>query len=299
MQYQTTFIFTEDNTVQDINVDLQQLESQTQSQSLLKKATKGNGETSKKLGVPLKEGSVKRPIQSDKVQNIVPPKKSRLSLGPTTSKQQVIGSSRKNLRTPTISVDESSGLEELFGTPRVSSIKIRHDTSSSDASVFNTGNVLTNAKVNPKPSGQDDKDLFDVQLLSIQTSLCENVEKLTSNAERIAIACEAISNRVETGNGYWRSIAQYMDMKIQDHQKDVDNNGEEDTASQVQVQSTTDQNNNYPSDTNDENTKKVEQDLQKEDDDKEDDHDKDQENEDDEEDDEEEEDNISPHSVTF
>ena len=155
--------------------------------------------------------------------------------------------------------------------------------------MFNTGNVLTNAKVNPKPTGQDDKDLIDVQLLSIQTSLCENVEKLTSNAERIAIACEAISNRVETGNAYWRSIAQYMDMKIQEHQNDVDHNGEEDTASQVQVQSTTDQNNNYPSDNNDQERKKGEEDLQKEDEDEE------KENEDEEED----EDNISPHSVTF
>ena len=254
--------FTEDNTVQTINVDLEQLQSLTQSESLLKIDTKGNGKSSKKVGVPLKEGSLKRPIQSDKVQNIVPAKKSRLSLSPTTSKQQVIASSRKNLCTPKISLDESSGLEELFGTPRVSTIAVRHDTSSSDASAFNTGNVLTNAKVNPKPTGQDDKDLIDVQLLSIQKSLCENVEKLTSNAERIAIGCEAISNRVETGNAYWRSIAQYMDMKIQEHQKDVDHNGEEDTASQVQVQSTTDQNNNnYPSDNNDQETKKGEEDL--------------------------------------
>ena len=84
----------------------------------------------------------------------------------------------------------------------------------SDASLFTTGNVLKKAKVDLKPTGQEDKDLIDVQLLSIQTSLCENVEKPNKNAERIAIACEGIYNRVKTGNAYWKSIADYMDIKI-------------------------------------------------------------------------------------
>ena len=140
----------------------------------------------------------------------------------TSESEEVISTSRINVGAQKLSMDESSGLEELFGTPRLNTIKLRHDTSSSDASLFTAGNVLKKAKVDPKPTGQEDKDLIDVQLLSIQTSLCENVEKLNKNAERIAIACEGICNRVETGNAYWKFIADYMDIKIKEQQRDVD-----------------------------------------------------------------------------
>ena len=253
MQYPYTCMFTEDNTQQDINVDIEQLQSQTQSQSMLKRINKSTSETSSKVGLPLKQPAPKRGFQTDKSEDgkkTVVNKKSRLSLGPSTSKEELISSSRMNVRGQKLSVDESSGLEDLFGTPRVSTIKLRHDTSSSDASVFTTGNVLKKAKVDPKPTGEEDKDLIDVQLLSIQTSLCENVEKLNKNAERIAIACEGISNRVETGNAYWKSIADYMNIKIKDHEREVEENVDQKVDTNVEDDTADDQELHSPSDEN-------------------------------------------------
>ena len=86
----------------------------------------------------------------------VPQKKTSLSLGPSTSKEQVIATYKSKVPTEKVSIDENSGLEELFHTPRVSKEKVRYETSSSKASVFSMANIFKKVKVQPKGSVEDD-----------------------------------------------------------------------------------------------------------------------------------------------
>ena len=75
----------------------------------------------------------------------------------------------------------------------------------------------TSPQLPPKPTTCD----IDDRLLTIQ-------ETLNGNSERIAVACEQMSQYMHAGTQYWKWVAHYMKAKLQERQQSYDAEYEDD-----------------------------------------------------------------------
>ena len=132
-------------------------------------------------------------------------------------------------------LDHVAGLQEMFAPPTVtvSNVKKRSlpddgMSSSSSASGFSTPNIFkrkkTSPQLPPKPTTSD----IDDRLLTIQETLGNAVHAMNGNSERIAVACEQMSQYMHAGTQYWKWVAHYMRAKLQERQQTYDAEYEDD-----------------------------------------------------------------------